>query len=169
MPGATAVAQGPLSDRPHRIASTALAATLSAIGLPRAITPTSIFPPMEALTTTWSRACLAKPDRLSGREIAMTRRSAPATPLWFSLALFPWCGEMAFEGLLGAARVLQGRRFIRRSTPCTLATERQRSRHGGGGRFGCFAGNAPAVGPGDSSPVWMRELPSTAHKKRRTP
>ncbi len=29
--------------------------------------------------------------------------------------------------------------------------------------------HAPVVGPGDSSPASMRELPSTAHNKRRTP
>jgi hypothetical protein len=73
---------------------------------------------------------------------------------------------MAFKDLLGAARVLQGGRFILRFTPCTLATERQRSCHSGGGRSSCSAVHAPAVGPGDSSPASVRELPSTAHKEK---
>ena len=50
-------------------------------------------------------------------------------------------------------------------TPCTFATERQRSCHSSCGRFGCFAVNAPAVGRGNSSPASVRELPSTAHNK----
>jgi hypothetical protein len=65
-------------------------------------------------------------------KLVLPRPYAAATPLWFSLAVFPWCVEMAFKGLLGAARVLQGGRFMLRVTPSTLATERQRSCHSGG-------------------------------------
>ena len=54
-------------------------------------------------------------------------------------------------------------------TPCTPATERQRSHHSGCQRSSFLAVNAPIVGREDSSPASVRELPSTAHKKRRTP
>jgi hypothetical protein len=54
---------------------------------------------------------------------------------------------MASEGMLGAARVLRGGRFINRFTPSTLATERQRSCHSGGGRSGCFAVKRAGRGP----------------------
>ena len=91
------------------------------------------------------------------------------TPSWSGLVLFP-------RGVAMPPKLCSVRPGFSKAgasfpalTPSTLATERQRSCHSGCGRFGCFAVNAPAVGRGDSSPASVRELPSTAHKKRRTP
>ncbi len=74
--------------------------------------------------------------------------------------------------MLCAPSVLLSRTPPPRFTSSTLATARKRSCHSchsGCGCCSCFAGHAPAVGRGDSSPASVKELPFTAHQQRRTP